>query len=138
MLRRATIWTLAAMLQGCVWFVSHYDAVAYQYFTSLKAFHIKFLEDNKEGGGKVFDAAKVKAACDAGDLRFREAREYAAGKQDSTRANAVAILYRVFERDCGLILRSQKLFGTAYADEQIGEVTKNYDLAISGEEARVR
>lgn len=62
-------------------FVSHYDAGAYQYFTSLKAFHIKFFEDNKSAKEGVFDEQKAKTTCDSGELKFREETEYALGKQ---------------------------------------------------------
>lgn len=127
----------AVALQGCALFVSHYDAGAYQYFTSLKAFHVKFLEDNKAGEGKVFDEAKVKTTCDTGELKFREASEYANGKQDDTRVNAIKYVYNVFRRNCKLTLDGKKLFGSDYTDEQIADIMKNYDWAIAGESARV-
>jgi hypothetical protein len=125
----------AATLQGCALFVSHYDAGAYQQFTSLKAFHLKLLEDNKETDGKSFDETKMKNACDAGELKFLEATEYAAGKKDETRVKALNYLHNVFSNDCKL--GGKKLFGAKYVDEQAGEIKKNYDLAIQGEASRV-
>lgn len=124
-------------LQGCALFVSHYDAGAYQYFTSLKAFHVKFLEDNKTGEGKFFDEAKTKTTCDAGELKFREASEYANGKQDTTRVKAIEYIHNVFSRDCKLTINGKKLFGSDYADQQMEQIKKNYDWAIAGESARV-
>ena len=115
---------VAATLQGCALFVSHYDAGAYQQFTSLKAFHLKFLEDNKEADGRSFDEAKTKNTCDAGRLKFLEASEYAAGKKDETRVN-----------DCKL--GKKKLFSADYVDQQAGQLKTNYDLAIQGETSRV-
>lgn len=125
------------VLQGCALFVSHYDAGAYQNFTNLKAFHVKFLEDNKVADGNVYEDAKVRAACDSGELKFREAHEYAVGKKDNTRVNAITYLHNVFTRNCKLALDGRKLLNAVYADQQAGEVKPNYDLAIDGESARV-
>lgn len=126
------------ILSGCALFVSHYDAAAYQYFTSLKAYHIKFIDDYTVGEGKIWNEANVKSACDTGELRFREATEYAIGKKDASRVNAIGYLHNVFKLNCDLSLsKLKKLFGDAYATEQKNEVTKNYDWAISGELSRV-
>ena len=127
----------AISLQGCALFVSHYDAGAYQYFTSLKAFHAKFLEDYKTGEGKLFDETKTKATCDTGELKFREASEYAQGKQDTTRVKAIEYLHNLFSNDCKLSLDHKKLFGSDFADQELEQIKKNYDLAIAGESARV-
>ena len=124
-------------LSGCGIFVSHYDAGAYQYFTSLKAYHLKFLDDYQAGPGKSFDPAKVGSTCDTGDLKFREARAYADGKSDKTRVNAVDILNNVFKKNCSLLLEQKRLFGVGYAKEQAADAAKNYDLAIHGEASRV-
>lgn len=129
--------SLAALLQGCALFVSHYDAGAYQQFTALKAYHTKFLEDFKTSDGRTYSETKAAESCDAGDLKFREAREYAAGKQDETRVRAVGYLANVFTSNCRLLLKDKKLFGAVYVTEQSAEVVKNYDLAIAGETARV-
>jgi len=126
---------VAATLQGCALFVSHYDAGAYQQFTSLKAFHLKLLEDNKEADGKSFDEAKMKNACDAGQLKFLEATEYAAGKKDETRVKAINYLHNAFSKDCEL--GKKKFFSADYVDQQAGQLKTNYDLAIQGETSRV-
>lgn len=141
-MQKSTVAILAVLfvsflLNGCALFVSHYDAGAYQYFTSLKAFHVKFLEDGKVADGKVFDESKTKATCDTGELKFREAAEYAKGKHDDTRVSAIGYLHNVFKINCRLTLDSKKLFGTDYAEPQIEDLKKNYDLAIEGESARV-
>lgn len=128
----------AVALQGCALFVSHYDAGAYQYFTSLKAYHVKFLDDNKTGEEKLFDEAKANTACDTGELKFREASEYANGKQDTTRVKAIEYLHNAFSRQCELLtLKSKKLFGSEYVVQEMEQIKKNYDLAIAGESARV-
>jgi len=125
-------------LQGCALFVSHYDAGAYQNFTNLKAYHVKFLEDNKSGEGKLFDEAKTKTACDTGELKFREASEYANGKQDTTRVKAIDYLHNAFNKECELLtLKSKKLFGSEYVVQETEQIKQNYDWAIAGECARV-
>lgn len=126
---------VVATFQGCGLFVSHYDAGAYQQITSLKAFHLKFLEDNKVADGRSFDEVKTKSTCDAGQLRFLEAAEYATGKKDETRVKAIKYLHNVFTNDCKL--GKDKLFSADYADAQAGELKINYDLAIQGEISRV-
>ncbi|MBJ8927802.1 MULTISPECIES: hypothetical protein [Citrobacter] len=125
------------LLSGCALFVSHYDAGAYQNFTNLKAFHLKFLEDNTAKPGNTFDETKVKATCDTGDLKFREATEYAAGKHDDSRVRAIHYLDNVFESDCRRAMKDKKLFSVVYADEKTDVVKLNYDLAIRGESSRV-
>lgn len=132
-----TLLCLVFLLNGCGLFVSHYDAGAYQYFTSLKAFHTKFLEDNRFADGRIFDEPKTKITCDAGELKFREATEYAVGKHDDTRVNAISYLHNIFKRNCKLTLDNKKLFGVEYAVQQIEDLKKNYDLAIAGESARI-
>lgn len=124
-------------LTGCSFFITHYDATAYQYFTALKAYHLKFIDDFTMGDNKVWDEAAVKSACNSGDLRFREAMEYAAGKKDETRVHAIEYLHNVFNSQCQLSLKTKKLFGEAYATEKRKEVAANYDWAITGEISRV-
>ncbi len=133
----AILLPVVAVVQGCALFVSHYDAGAYQQFTALKAYHTKFLDDFKAGDSKSYSEVKASEACDTGDLKFREAREYAAGKKDDTRVKAVQYLANVFARNCRLLLGDKRLFGVTYVTEQSSEIAKNYDLAIAGEVARV-
>lgn len=126
---------IAAALSGCGMFVTHYDAAAYQNFTNLKAYHLKFIDDF--GPGKAWDEAAVKRACDAGELRFREAKEYAAGKNDESRVRAVGYLHDLFSVECRLSLKTGKPFGEAYAAEEKKQAAANYDWAVKGELARV-
>ncbi|OAT26289.1 hypothetical protein M976_03007 [Buttiauxella ferragutiae ATCC 51602] len=103
----------------------------------MKAFHLKFLEDNTVAPGKKFDESKVKATCDAGDLKFREATEYAAGKHDESRLHAIRYLDNVFKNNCEIAITENKLFSVVFAKEEIDNVKPNYDLAIRGESSRV-
>ncbi|MEY4979579.1 MAG: hypothetical protein RLZZ352_1849 [Pseudomonadota bacterium] len=133
--RRLALSIVLLALAGCSLFVSHYDAAAYQQFTNLKAFHLKFLDDYREAQGRLFDEAKIRNTCDAGKLKFLEAKEYAQGKKDDTRVAAIQYLHNAFTKDCEL--GSRKLFGAVYVQEQTGQLTVNYDLAIQGELSRV-
>ena len=81
--------TVTIGMMGCMAFVSHYDAGSYQNFTSLKAFHVKFIDDFTEVDNKKWDDKLLDQKCDEGDLRFREAQEYVQGKKrkDDTRVD---------------------------------------------------
>jgi len=128
---------MAFAMQGCTLFASHYDAGAYQNFTSLKAYHVKFLEDYRQEEGKQFDETKLRASCDSGELRFREATEYAKGRGDELRIRAIGYAHNVFKNDCRQALDHKKLLGATYVDENLPQVKQNYDWAIAGELSRV-
>ncbi|QLW72569.1 hypothetical protein HV139_10750 [Citrobacter freundii] len=87
--------------------------------------------------GLVRTFPKVKATCDTGDLKFREATEYAAGKHDDSRVRAIHYLDNVFESDCRMAMKDKKLFSVVYVNEKIDVVKLSYDLAIRGESSRV-
>ncbi len=123
---------------GCALFTSHYDAGAYQNFTNLKAFHLKFLEDQTAQEGATYSEERMTSACDVGELKFREADEYARGKGDSLRIDALDVLHNVFKDNCKLARKQKKLFNPVYINELTPTLTRNYDLAIAGELARVK
>lgn len=128
---------LALTMGGCALFTSHYDAAAYQNFTNLKAFHIKFIEDHTAQADAVFNEGKLTAACDAGELKFREANEYATGKGDNSRIRALSYVHNVFTDNCKLAKKQKKLFSELYTTELLVGLKRNYDLAIAGELERV-
>ncbi len=130
---------LALLLGGCGLFTSHYNEVRHENFTHLKALHMKFWDDWSAGSEKAWDAQQVQSYCDAGDLRFREAYEYAKSKDDNdnTGSGAVKILWREFSENCQLSLSREKLFSTVFKDEIVVEIERNYDYAIAGELSRV-
>lgn len=147
------LFCLMLMLSGCAWFVTHYDAGAYQNFTNLKAFHVKFIEDSviDPKASEVSIRQKlneIKVECNKGELKFREAREYALGKQDNTRVDAISYLYNDFANRCGKLSGAidennnvnsdgLKPFSKIVAKELIPVVEMNYDLAIKGEFVRI-
>lgn len=128
---------LVLLLSGCALFTSHFDALRHQNFTQLKAFHVKFLEDWSEGSEKPWSTAAVSNDCDKGDLKFREASEYAKSKDsnDKTGEKAVSIVWQEFKENCRLA--SSKQISKALSNELIEEISKNYQFAINGELARV-
>jgi len=130
---------LALLLNGCALFTSHYDATRHENFTKLKAIHVQFFEDWSEGSNKVWKADEVSSYCDKGDLRFREAFEYAKSKDkpDKTGQRAVNILWEEFDANCDLSLKKKVLFSKTFRDNMLPEIIKNYNYAIDGEFARV-
>lgn len=133
----ATTLGFALIFSGCALFTSHFDAIRHQNFTQLKAFHVKFLEDWTEGSNKVWSETSVAEMCDRGDLKFREAYEYASSrdKADKSGSKAVKNLWSIFEKNCAKA--AKKAFSKAYSTEMIQEVSKNYQYAIEGELSRV-
>jgi len=123
---------------SCIHFVSHYDSVSYEHMTSLKAFHLKFIDDFTEGDGKLWDHEGFLRKRDEGELRFREAVEYEKGKdkRDKTREEAFSILYEEFRDNCELLEDKGDLYSKAFADELKLELEANYCLAIRGEKIR--
>lgn len=134
----AAVIASALLLAGCIHFVSHYDSVSYEHFTSLKAFHLKFVDDFTEGTGKQWDKSAFERKRDEGDLKFREALEYEKGKskRDKNREEAFTILYEEFTDNCALLEDKQGFYGEVFAEELKKELEINYGLAIRGEEVR--
>jgi hypothetical protein len=124
---------------GCGLITSHYDVIRLQNFTTLKAYHVKFIEDYTEGSGRLWVAAEVSAICDEGNLRFREALVYARSrdKNDKTGERAVTYLHNEFKDNCKFLLERESLFSGGFAKELLEELNKHYCWAISGELERV-
>ena len=130
---------LALLLNGCALFTSHYDAKRHENFTKLKAVHVKLFEDWTKGSGKKWKLSEVSSYCDKGDLRFREAFEFAKSRDnsDKTGQRAVKILWQEFNDNCKLSLKKKKLFSTVFKNNLLPEIEKNYGYAIAGELSRV-
>jgi hypothetical protein len=133
----STLVVLAAVaLNGCALFVSSYDATNFEKLTSLKAYHLKFIDDFTEGQGKSFDRSALDKAADVGELKFREAEEYAQGRHDQTRVNGIQNLHGRFTAHCNALKRSHSLFHEEFSKELRAEIGENYDEAIKGEKVR--
>lgn len=127
-------------VSSCAVFTSHYDATRHENFTKLKAVHIKLFDNWTEGSDMAWNEQDVKRYCDNGDLKFREAFEFAKSKdsKDKTGQGAVKILWDEFSDNCALSLKKKKLFSTVYVEETKPQIEKNYEYAIAGELARVK
>lgn len=127
------------LLSGCAMFTSHYDATRHENFTKLKAVHIKLFDNWTVGSEMSWVENEVKQYCENGDLRFREAFEFAKSKdhKDKTGQTAVKILWDEFTANCSLSLKRKKLFSSVYAEETRPQIEQNYDYTIAGELSRV-
>lgn len=131
------------VLGGCAAFTSHYDAVSYEHFTALKAFHLKFIDDFTFEENKQWDDEKFKRKRDEGELRFREALEYEKEKkkEDPLREKAFNILYEEFKANCDFLEKrageGKAFFSPAFADELKDVLETNYGYAIEGEVSRM-
>lgn len=127
---------LAGFLTGCALFVSSYDATTMEKLTSIKAYHLKFIEDFTQTEGKAFDFPALERTADAGELRFREAREYAQSRRDGTRVRALALLHERFTAQCDRLKKTATLFSRTFSEDLTRILTRNYDEAIRGEAVR--
>ncbi len=130
---------LLLAMSGCALFTSPYDATRHENFTKLKAMHIKLFDNWTEGSAMAWNEGEVKQYCEAGDLKFREAFEFARSKDsnDKTGQTAVKILWDEFSDNCRLSLKKKKLFSKVYAEETRPQIEQNYGYAIAGELERV-
>ncbi len=127
------------LISSCSLFVSPYDPLSYEHFTSLKAFHLKFVDDFTKAEGKEWNDDQMKEQCDNGDLRFREALEYEKEKKrkDKNREKAIKILHEEFIENCKLLKDKNGFFGNGFAAELKSELEANYGYAIGGEVTRM-
>lgn len=131
----ATLFACIALLAACGLFPAKYDATTVELMTRMKAYHLKFVDDFMTATPRPVD--DVKAACNEGDLRFRETIEYARAISggDQTRENALNILKGQFEDDCNRLMTDQAP-SPGFVAEIRAEIAQNYDVAIAGERSR--
>ena len=127
------------LISGCAMFTSHYDATRHENFTKLKAMHIKLFDNWTVGSEMSWNETAVRQYCENGDLKFREAFEFAMSKDntDKTGQTAVKILWEEFSANCKLSLNKKKLFSSVYVEETRPQIEQNYNYAIAGELSRV-
>lgn len=121
-------------LSGCI-ILSNYSATSYEHLTQLKAYHIKFIDDFTTEHPCPVDDLKILAIANEGDLKFREAKEYAAGMNDDSRVFSIKVLYDAFKDDIKW-LRRGKTFHKKYSQQLMAVRESSYDQAIRGEMAR--
>jgi hypothetical protein len=125
---------LFTILVGCQ---SGPDLAAVQSFTSLRQFHVAFIDTYTAAPGKQWDDAKLQADINKGDAMFSSAT---AGVTDQKRRQALEILYRQFQKDYTFLQQRAKegkpFFSVAASHEKKQLVQENYDLANKGELVR--
>ena len=122
---------------SCGLFLSPYSAYSYSTLTKLKVLHMKFIETNTKGDNHEYNKEKIDDSYNTIDTKFREALEYE--KQvtnDNARLEAFEILYDELKSNYKQLLESVDLFSKPFSEELLGEIGKNYDLAIKGELSR--
>ncbi|OGV70663.1 MAG: hypothetical protein A2283_11605 [Lentisphaerae bacterium RIFOXYA12_FULL_48_11] len=124
----------ATLLAGCIT-LSNYSATSYEHLTQLKAYHIKFIDDFTSELSQSIDKLNIQAAASAGDLKFREAEEYADGMKDGSRTFNIKVLHGTFNDDVEW-LRKGQTFRKTYAEELKMIRKSSYDQAIKGEKIR--
>jgi hypothetical protein len=129
-----TVLLLLATLVGCQ---SGPDLTAVQSFTSLRLFHVAFIDTYTTAPGKQWDDAKLQADIDKGDAMFSSAT---AGVTDQKRKQALEILYRQFQKDYTFLRQRAKegkpFFSVVASQEKKQLIQENYDLANKGELVR--
>jgi hypothetical protein len=135
--KKIVLLVLPFIFYSCGLFLSPFSPYSYSNMTDLKVLHTKFIESFTKGDNAEYNKEKIDDFYNTVDIKFREAIEYE--KQvtnDKTRLNAFGILYDQFKADYKQLIDSGELFSKAFSDELLGEVEKNYDLAIKGELSR--
>ena len=135
-LRLLMLWIALCPLlaAGCNW-VGGFDAHSREQLTSLKAYHVKLIDDVTNDSGKQYDKAKFEATADGGELRFREAEEYSRSLKDSIRTSNIEILHEIYFLDLENI-RSRETINPTQSEVMKGPTTRAYDRAIAGEDLR--
>ena len=117
--------------------VATYNQGHYENLTKLKAYHSKFLDDFTVSPQNKFSTARLNEYREEGDLKFREAEEYAEPIGDENRLKGLAIVRDLYSTHVGDVSSDGALMSPTFA-EQRKEVTEaNYSAAIKGELSRM-
>jgi hypothetical protein len=133
--RSIIAFSLLATLLGCS-LIGGFNAKSLEHLTSLKAAHMKFIDDFTEGPNKTFDPIKLAEAADKIDLKFREALEYAKSLSDKPRVSNIQLLKEIFELDLENITKKDRLLTVIEAKTLAEPSADAYDRAIKGESIR--
>jgi hypothetical protein len=135
--RKIIFFSFLFTFYSCGLFLSPYSPHSYSNLTQLKVLHIKFIETFTKGDDREFNKEKIDDFYNTIDIKFREALEYE--KQvtnDETRLEAFQILYAELKSNYKMLIDSGGLFNKPFSEELLGEIDKNYNLAIKGELSR--
>ena len=128
-----------SLLASCSNFIGGYSARSHEHLTSLKAHHIKLIDDNTKSSStpkKVFSASKFSESVEAGELKFREASEYSRSLNDDLRTENIQLLHEIYHEDTSNISKKARLLTLPEAEMLKAPTASAYDIAIKGEQVR--
>jgi type IV pilus biogenesis protein CpaD/CtpE len=123
----------ALLLAGCA---STKDAKSRSNIANLKTAHLAFIDEFTEGAGKTWDDQKLATSTAALEKQFSDAEQAPATKADARRSKAISILHSRFKKHAATLERRKAFFKKTYAEDLKEVLSKNYDLALKGEDIR--
>jgi type IV pilus biogenesis protein CpaD/CtpE len=123
----------ALLLGGCA---STKDAASRDAIASLKTAHLAYIDEFTEGAGKTWDDQKLATSTAALEKQFADAEQAEATKKDARRSTAISILHSRFKKHSSTLERRKAFFKATYAADLKEVLSKNYDLALKGEDIR--
>ena len=123
----------ALLLAGCG---TTKDAKSRDDIASLKTAHLAFIDEFTEGAGKTWDDQKLTTSTAALEKQFSDAEQAPATKADARRSKAISILHSRFKKHAATLESRKAFFKSTYADDLKEVLSKNYDLALKGEDIR--
>ena len=124
----------AALLLGAC--ASTKNAVSRDAIASLKTAHLAYIDEFTEGAGKTWDDQKLATSTAALEKQFADAEQAEVTKKDARRSAAIANLHSRFKKHAATLERRKAFFKPAYAAGLKEVLSKNYDLALKGEDIR--
>ena len=103
---------------------------------SLKTAHLAFIDEFTEGPGKTWDDQRLAARKAALESQFAATEQEAAKTKDANRNKAVANLHSRFKKHVATLERQKAFFRPTYAADLKTALSKNYDMALKGEDIR--
>jgi hypothetical protein len=123
----------ALLLGGCA---STKDAASRDAIGSLKTAHLGYIDAFTEGAGKTWDDQKLASSTAALEKQFADAEQADATKKDARRRAAISNLHARFKKHAATLASRKAFFKRAYAANLKEVLSKNYDLALKGEDIR--
>jgi hypothetical protein len=127
---------LVVLIFGCTSLIGGYNATSQEQLTSLKAAHLKFIDDYTAGEGKTYDETAFDAEAGEIDLKFREALEFASALGDSHRVSNIELLMSIFKDDLDNMRKKSEFLTAEQAVVLKNATTQAYEAAIKGEKLR--
>jgi hypothetical protein len=124
----------AALLLGAC--ASTKDAASRDAIATLKTAHLAYIDAFTEGAGKTWDDQKLATSTAALEKQFADAAQAEATKKDARRSTAISNLRSRFKKHAATLEARKAFFKPAYAAGLKEVLSKNYDLALKGEDIR--